>query len=163
MPEEMDSRAPWRFARPRQAARFIGRALTLHCPNCGGGPVLRDWFHLRVRCGNCGVRLERGEHDYFSGSILLNYSIGTLVFAIVLAIMIIVNWPVVPWTALEIVLPALILLFPIVFFPFSKLLWLSADLIMRPVTPEELEWHRSTDAQFSTERHAPTESVKRRG
>jgi uncharacterized protein (DUF983 family) len=163
MPEEMDSRADWRLARPRQAARYIGRALTLHCPNCGGGPVLLGWFHLRVRCGNCGVRLERGEHDYFSGSILLSYSIGTLVFAIVLGIMIVASGPVVPWTAIEIVLVSMILLFPIVFFPFSKLLWLSADLIMRPVTAEELEWHRSAESQWSTERHAPTDSVKRRG
>ena len=163
MPEEMDSRADWRLARPRQALRYIGRAFRLRCPNCGGGPVMRDWFHLLVRCGNCGVRLERGEHDYFSGSILLSYSIGTLVFAIVLAIMILASWPIVPWTAIEIVLVAMILLFPIVFFPFSKLLWLSADLIMRPVSPEELEWHRSTEAQWSTERHAPTDSVKRRG
>jgi hypothetical protein len=35
------------------------------------------------------------------------------------------SWPVVPWTTLEMVLPAIILLFPVVFSPFSKLLWRS--------------------------------------
>jgi hypothetical protein len=27
-------------------------------------------------------------------------------------------------------------------YPFAKAIWLAADLIFRPVTPEELEWHR---------------------
>jgi uncharacterized protein (DUF983 family) len=151
----MDSHGELNVAGPRQAARYIGRALRLRCPNCGGGPVLENWFKLRVRCGNCGIRLERGEHDYLSGSILLSYSVGTLVFAAALAWMIIANWPVVPWGMLEIVLPAIILIFPVVFFPFSKLLWLAADLIMRPVSPEELEWHRTATGQWSTERAAP--------
>ena len=153
--EEMDSHGEWNVAGPRQAARYISRAFCLHCPNCGGGPVLRHWFKLLVRCGTCGLRLERGEHDYVSGSILLNYSVGTLVFAIALAWMIVASWPVVPWDRLQIVLPAIIVVFPMAFFPFSKLLWLAADLIMRPVSPEELEWHRTTTEQWSTERAAP--------
>lgn len=153
--EEMDSHGDLNVAGPRQAARYIGRAFMLRCPNCGGGPVLQHWFKLLVRCGNCGLRLERGEHDYLSGSILLSYSVGTLVFAAALAWIIVANWPVVPWGMLEIVLPAIILLFPVVFFPFSKLLWLAADLVMRPVSPEELEWHRASTEQWSTERAAP--------
>jgi hypothetical protein len=32
----------------RTVARMIGRALILRCPNCGGRPVLKDWFHLRL-------------------------------------------------------------------------------------------------------------------
>jgi hypothetical protein len=27
-------------------------------------------------------------------------------------------------------------------YAFSKAIWLAADLIFRPVSPEELEWHR---------------------
>jgi hypothetical protein len=96
----------------------------------------------------------RGEHDYFSGSILLNYAIGTLVFGIALAWIMVASWPVVPWTTLEIALPAIILLFPVVFFPFSTLLRMAADLIMRPVSPEELEWDRTSTVQWSTERSA---------
>jgi hypothetical protein len=42
------------------------------------------------------------------------------------------------------------LLLPAFLFPFSKLLWLAADIAMRPVSPEELEGHRSADATFST-------------
>jgi uncharacterized protein (DUF983 family) len=153
--EEMDSHGEWNVAGPRQAAKYIGRALLLHCPHCGGGPVLRNWFKPLDRCGACGLRVERGEHDYVSGSILLSYSVGTLVFAIALAWMIVASWPTVPWDLLQIVLPAIIVLFPVAFFPFSKLLWLAADLIMRPVSAKELEWHRAATEKWSTERAAP--------
>jgi hypothetical protein len=27
-------------------------------------------------------------------------------------------------------------------YPFAKSVWLAADLIFRPLSPEELEWHR---------------------
>ena len=54
------------------AARMVGRALILRCPNCGGGPVLKDWFHLRTHCPTCGIALERGEEsDYYIGGMLL--------------------------------------------------------------------------------------------
>ncbi|HEX3867758.1 MAG TPA: hypothetical protein VHV78_13440, partial [Gemmatimonadaceae bacterium] len=54
--------------------------------------------------------------------------------AVVLASMLIINWPIIPWRAIEIVLPIVVAVFPFLFFPFSKLLWLAADLIMRPVS-----------------------------
>ncbi len=161
--EEMHSQGEWNVAGPKQAGIYIGRALRLHCPNCGGGPVLASWFKLLVRCGKCGLRLERGEHDYFSGSILLNYAVGTVVFAIVLASMLIVSWPNVHWLALEIVLPVIVVVFPFVFFPFSKLLWLAADLIMRPVSPEELAWHRASRETWSTESTGRPDDSQPRG
>jgi hypothetical protein len=40
------------------------------------------------------------------------------------------------------------------FFPFAKLLWLAFDLALRPVTPSELEWHRTATREFDTERAA---------
>lgn len=32
----------------------------------------------------------------------------------------------------------------------ARLLWLAFDLMLRPVTPEELEWHRTAKSEFST-------------
>lgn len=32
---------------------------------------------------------------------------------------------------------------PFALFPFSKTIWLAFDLMLRPVTPEELQWHRA--------------------
>ena len=153
--QEEHTRSGFEIASPRQGARLLGRALLLHCPNCGGGPVLRHWLKMRVRCGSCGLRLERGEHDYFTGSLLLNYCLAGVLLLVTLAVVLVTSWPKVPCTALQYGGPLGMLVTPVVLFPFSKLLWLAADMIMRPVTPAELEWHRATDAEWSTDGDLP--------
>ncbi len=71
------------------------------------------------------------------------------------AVFIIVQWPGVNWDRLEWAAPVAMIALPIILFPFTKLLWLAADIAMRPVTPAELEWHRTADARFSTVRETP--------
>jgi uncharacterized protein (DUF983 family) len=46
---------------PRRLVPLLWRAVRLRCPNCGGGKLWRDWFHLRRACPTCGLHLERGE------------------------------------------------------------------------------------------------------
>jgi len=48
------------------------------------------------------------------------------------------SWPTVPWTALTYLTPALMLVFMVLLYPISKVVWLTADVMLRPVTPEEL-------------------------
>ena len=148
---EKHTESGFQVAGPRQAARLLGRGLMLRCPNCGGGPVLKHWLKLHVRCGECGLRLERGEHDYFMGSMLLNYCLAGVLLIATLYVVLVASWPEVPWTALQYGGPLAMLAMPVLLFPFSKLLWLAADIIMRPVTPEELEWHRSAASEWSTD------------
>ena len=148
--EEIESRSELRVARPREIARLFGRALTLRCPHCGGRPVLRHWLKLRERCPKCGLRLERGEHDYFSGSVLFNFIFSELLFAFVFVAYLIAKHGDVDWDTLQFVLVAMFALAPIAMYSISKLLWLAFDLMLRPVTPEELEWHRSAASEFST-------------
>lgn len=152
--EEMDSKSGLELASVRQVLRLTGRALMLHCPNCGGGPVLQHWLKLRVRCGNCGIRLERGEHDYFMGSLMLNYIITGTLLLVTLAVVLIVMWPDVPWDAFQYGGPVAMIVLPFVLFPFTKLFWLAFDLMLRPMNPEELEWHRTEKREWSTERNA---------
>ena len=135
---------------PRQALRLFGRALRLRCPNCGGGPVLQNWLKLRVRCGQCGLRLERGEHDYFIGSMMILFVLTGSLLLGVLVVTLLVTWPDVPWDLLQNGLPVLTLIALPLLFPFSKLLWLAFDLLLRPATPEELEWHRTSAGEWST-------------
>lgn len=130
--------------------RLLGRAMVLHCPNCGKGPVLQNWLKLRVRCGSCGIRMERGEHDYFAGSMLLNFCLTGVLLLVGLAVLIITQSPNVPWDALEWAGPVAMIALPFLLFPFTKLLWLAADIAMRPVTAGELEWHREAAADYST-------------
>jgi len=139
----------------RQTARLFGRALLLRCPNCGRGPVLENWLKLRVRCGSCGLRLQRGEHDYFIGSMMILFVLAGSLLLGVLVVTLLVTWPDVPWDLLQNGLPILMIVALPALFPFSKLLWLAFDLMLRPVTPSELEWHRAATREFDTERDAP--------
>jgi uncharacterized protein (DUF983 family) len=148
---ERHSAGELKLAGAKQSARLLGRAILLRCPNCGGGGLLKNWLKLNVRCQTCGLRMERGEHDYFVGSMMFNFIIGGTLFVGILLTVLIVTWPNVPWNGLQYGAPALILAVPFVLFPFSKLLWLAFDLMLRPLTPTELAWHRSEKTEWSTD------------
>lgn len=114
-------------------ARMVGRAVVLRCPNCGGGPVLRNWFHLHERCPKCGIALERGEEsDYYIGGMLLNITLCFVVFAVGFWGVLIATYPRVPWDALEYGLVAAMIVLPILFYPVSRIVWLAVDLAVRP-------------------------------
>lgn len=150
---EMDSGSGLELPSIGRTLRLFGRAVLLRCPNCGGGPVLRHWLRLRVKCAACALRLQRGEHDAFTGSMFILFTLVALVGYAVLATTLLVA-DATPWTLLEYGLPPLTIALLVVCFPFSKLVWLAFDLMLRPVTREELEWHRNADAEFDTERDA---------
>ena len=153
-PHEMETGSGMALTGPREWARLLGRALRLRCPNCGRGPVLRHWLKLHVRCGTCGIRLERGEHDYFVGSIFILFTLAGILVLGTLVVTLLVSWPAVPWDLLQYGLPLMMLVAMPALFPFAKLVWLAFDLMLRPVSPEELEWHRETDERFSSHRDA---------
>lgn len=117
----------------RVFARMVGRGMLLRCPNCGGGPVLRNWFHLRERCPTCDILLERGEEqDYYIGGMLLNISLSFIIFAVVFWGVLILTFPRVPWTFLQYGLVAAMIVLPILLYPVSRVVWLGADLALRP-------------------------------
>jgi hypothetical protein len=51
---------------------------------------------------------------------------------------VLVTWPSPPWQLLQHGGMTLMILAPILFFPFSKTLFLAFDLLFRPATPDEL-------------------------
>lgn len=122
----------------RRVLEVMGRAVRLRCPHCGGGPVLQHWLKMRARCGTCGLAIERGERDYFIGSMMFNLVVSELLFAVIFVTTLIVMWPDVPWDTLEWAAPAGMAAAPLLLFPFSKLVWLGFDILLRPVTPDEL-------------------------
>lgn len=155
MPDrEMHTNTGLEIAGPRQVARLMGRVVRLRCPNCGGGPVLEHWLRMRVRCGACGLRLRRGEHDNVMGPVMFSFTIaGVLLFA-TLAVLL-VNLREVPWDAIQYGGPVAMIVLLVLLFPFSRLVWLAFDLMLRPVTPAEMEWHRAAPGEFSDEGRRP--------
>jgi uncharacterized protein (DUF983 family) len=124
------------------ATTMIVRAMLRRCPNCGGRGIFAGYTALRERCPTCGLRLQRGESDYFIGAYLLNLVAVELLFAIVLAAIIISTYPHTPWALVQWGGLALMIAGAVLCYPFAKSLWLAADLIFRPVSAQEMEWHR---------------------
>ena len=128
------------FARDpmRRMGTMVGRALLLRCPNCGSRGLMKNWFKMQERCPTCGIRIEREGNDYLSGSVMFNLVLAELIFAFVLVVYLVIAWPNVNWDTLEIAAPLGMAAAPFVLFPFSKLVWLAADLALRPAHASEL-------------------------
>jgi uncharacterized protein (DUF983 family) len=118
--------------------RLFGRALQLRCPNCGEGKMFSSWLRMRARCPVCGLKLERGEEGYQVGSYMFNIVAAELAFAAVFLAIVAATWPTPPWKLLEYGGIVMMVIAPLVFFPFSKTLFLAFDLVFRPATRDEL-------------------------
>ena len=124
-------------ARGPGVARLVARALRLACPWCGGGPVRADWFHLRERCGTCGLVLERGEPGYFVGALAFNLIALELLFAGVFLVVAWRTWPAPPWDLLLWGSVATLVVGALAGYPFAKLLWLAFDQAFRPPAADD--------------------------
>jgi uncharacterized protein (DUF983 family) len=124
------------------ASAMLRRALARRCPNCGASGIFTSYTKLGTRCPNCGIRLQRGESDYFIGAYLLNLVAVELLFALMLGVWVVLTYPGTPWRLIQWVGLALMLAGAVLCYPFALSLWLAADLIFRPMSPEELDWHQ---------------------
>jgi uncharacterized protein (DUF983 family) len=115
------------------------RAVRLRCPNCGGRPLFRRWLQMRERCPVCGIRLARGEQGYQVGSYMFNMIAAEVIFAAIFIGILVYTWPEPPWDPLLYGGIALMILLPVLFYPFSKTLFLAFDLVFRPPMAEDFE------------------------
>jgi uncharacterized protein (DUF983 family) len=122
--------------------RLLWRALRLRCPNCGNRGIFKSWFTLRAECPHCGMRLDRGEDDYFIGAYLFNLIAVEILLWSILAVVLLLTLPNPPWVALQYGAAIAVFLGAFFCYPFAKTTWLAVDLALRPMTPEELAWHR---------------------
>ncbi len=118
--------------------RMLVRGLFHRCPVCGGGGVIRRWFSIHERCPTCDLLIERVE-GHMIGYIGLNTIVCfTLTFLTLLVAAVIMVPDIQPGLLVAIALiPAAI--GPILFFPSSRMMWTAIDLILRPLTPGEVD------------------------
>ena len=133
--------------------RLIGRALLLRCPHCGGRGIFASFFALKNQCPTCGLRIERGESDYFVGAYLFNLIAVELILFFCVCGFVFVTWPDVPWDLLTYVSGGLMLAGCLLCYPFAKTTWLAVDLAIRPLSEDEMRWHR--DAGVIGDRDLP--------
>lgn len=122
----------------RRAVVLFWRALTLRCPNCGARGIVASWFKLAPACARCHLKSERGESDYFLGGMMFNIVLAEGVLVLLVVVTLIATWPRVPWSLLQYAAPVAMVLAPILLYPFSRLIWLAFDLMLRPVVPNDL-------------------------
>ena len=115
----------------------LARALTLRCPECGSGGLFRHWLRLQPRCPRCALRLDRANPDHFVGAYLVNLIIAELVFAFGFGAWLLAVWPEVPWDRIEVVAVIAMVLAPLLTYPFTRTVWLAADLIFDPPKPSD--------------------------
>lgn len=87
------------------------------------------------RCPVCALPFERGE-GYWLGAIAVNLGATEAVFGALVAVILVATWPDPPVVGLMVLGVALNILFPILFYPFSKTIFLAVDLILRRVDPD---------------------------
>lgn len=125
---------------PPGTAVLLWRALRLACPLCGRGRVFSSWFQMRDSCPVCGLRMQRNEEaDYWVGGWMINFIIAELIVAIVIALLVWILWPDVPWNGVLYGTGAAAIVSPLLTWPVSRTLWLGIDLLFRPPEPADFE------------------------
>ncbi|HEU4997275.1 MAG TPA: DUF983 domain-containing protein [Gemmatimonadaceae bacterium] len=137
-PRTRDTDTPLEMPSVERALLLLARALLLRCPHCGNGPVLTRAANVRERCSGCNLRFERGPKNYFSGAMFFGVMLGELTFVITFGIVLIQMWPNVPWKFMTYGFPIGTALMVPLLIPFSKVVWLAVDVMVRPVQPYEL-------------------------
>ncbi|MHB1298702.1 MAG: DUF983 domain-containing protein, partial [Gemmatimonadaceae bacterium] len=89
------------------------------------------------RCPTCRLKLDRGTPDHFVGAYLVNLVVAELLFAAIFGVWLLSVWPDVPWDGIEIVAVAAMIVWPLITYPFTRTVWLAADLAMDPPAPSD--------------------------
>lgn len=123
----------------RRLAHGLARLARLRCPHCGIGPVLNKWkVDVRERCPACNFKYERTDESYFSGAMFFNLMIMEAIFAVALVGYMLIVWPDVNWDMFTYVAAGGMLALGLIMQPLGKAFWLSLDVMIRPVTDDEL-------------------------
>ena len=113
--------------------RHFANAIRLRPPpRCGARGILASWFRLRDHCPVCALDLDRNESGYQVGSYLVAIVAIFGSFGALLLVVLIATWPDPPWVALQWGGIAMMLVAPVLVYPFTKTLYLALDLTLRP-------------------------------
>jgi len=146
-PAAAEIRLPSRQAHDRHRAahadahgilRLCAQACAPTLPTLRKGGVMTWRGSIHPRCSACNLRYERSDENYFAGAMFFGYLFGAFTFAVTLLIVIVAMWPNVPWDPMQWAIPLGMGLFLLVWVPISRVVWLSIDVLVRPVQPDEL-------------------------
>jgi uncharacterized protein (DUF983 family) len=113
----------------RDVARTMRSGLGLRCPRCGEAPLFRGWFTMCERCARCGLVFER-EQGYFVGAIYVNYIVTVGLCGA--GFLVLESWADLTSTTQIAIWSVVGVVFPLVFFRYSRSLWLSIEYLVNP-------------------------------
>lgn len=119
----------------------------MRCPVCGSGKLFRHWFEMTDRCPRCDLKFERID-GHMTGALGINTVVSIIVVLLVGVAGFILTFPELPLAPLTGMAIGVAVIFPILFYPFSKTVWTAIDLRMRSPEPDEVrpgfgEWIHS--------------------
>jgi uncharacterized protein (DUF983 family) len=118
-------------------ARMLWWGSTKRCPRCGSGHLFRGWFTIVDRCPRCHLHFER-EPGYWVGALAINIGVTSAVFVLAFALALALTIPDIPVLPILAVLVPLMIVVPIVYYPFSKTVWMAVDrAILQHLDPNE--------------------------
>ena len=93
-------------------------------------------FRMRPECPTCGLEFER-EPGYFLGAIYINYAATVICmlagfFALDYFVNLSLTYQIIVWSGFGVV-------FPMLFYRYSKSLWLCLDYLFSPVEEDRVE------------------------
>ncbi len=130
---------PRRPVKVPATSSLLWRGATGRCPACGAGRQHRWLVRMKPSCARCGLRFERID-GHFIGAVGMNtiMSLGILLVTIVVSL--VVTFPEFPVLTLVLINVTVAIVAPILFYPFSRMLWTGIDIAMRPLEPDEVDW-----------------------
>ena len=108
------------------SATLLWRGATKHCPRCGGGHLYHHYFTMKPDCPTCGLHFER-EEGYWVGALAVNIALVFAIFTIAFVLILTFTIPDVPVVPVLAVLVPVMVLGPVLFYPWSKTLWMFID------------------------------------
>ncbi|MGH2559749.1 MAG: DUF983 domain-containing protein [Thermomicrobiales bacterium] len=112
------------WPRPRT---LLGRALKRRCPYCGAPGIYSNWFSVREACPRRGTIFSR-EDGYFLGAYAINLIVAEFVGLGVVLVFLFRGDLSLIWQMIIAATAAVVL--PIIFFPYSRTLWMALDLFL---------------------------------
>jgi uncharacterized protein (DUF983 family) len=128
---------PARLPAVAPAGTMFWRGLIKHCPVCGSGHLFTRYFSMKPRCPGCNLRFARIEGSW-TGDLGINtiVTFGLMLLAFIGGTLIM--WNRLNVAVLASIVAAIAVFVPILFFPFTKTIWLAIDVILRPIEADEL-------------------------
>lgn len=108
--------------------KLLKRGLLLQCPYCGQGHIIKFPFWIEDCCPRCGYQFAP-ESGYFVGGYAINL-VGAEVIGVVIIVIILLRSNLSLYQQEALGLGAAVLL-PILFFPWSRTIWMALDLTLQ--------------------------------